>query len=113
LPISAGAGGTTPVRFVTAEEARRNPSLVRPGMVFFLDTGGGRGHAGIVAANIKAPLGTLEGETTAGGGRPRGGCGVPAPEAQGLRYGHDGLCQLRLSPHPGISQRRAGDSVAR
>jgi len=75
LPISAGAGGTTPVRFVTAEEARRNPSMVRPGMVFFLDTGGGRGHAGIVAANINASLETIEGNTTAVEGS-REGVGV-------------------------------------
>ena len=75
LPISAAPGGNTPVRFVTAAEARNNPSLVKPGMVFFLDTGGGKGHAGIIAANINASLETIEGNTTEVAGS-REGIGV-------------------------------------
>lgn len=64
-----------PVRVVTSDEARRNPALVQPGMVFFIDTGGGRGHTGIVAANINGKLETIEGNTTAATGS-REGIGV-------------------------------------
>jgi hypothetical protein len=53
-----------PVRVVTAAQARANPLLVIPGMVFFIDTGGGKGHAGIVVKNVNALLQTIEGNTT-------------------------------------------------
>ena len=53
-----------PVRVVTAAQARANPLLVVPGMVFFIDTGGGKGHAGIVVKNVNALLQTIEGNTT-------------------------------------------------
>ena len=38
-------------------------------MVFFIDTGGGHGHVGIVAANINASLETIEGNTNDNGSR--------------------------------------------
>jgi hypothetical protein len=53
-----------PVRFITAAQARRDPSLVRPGMVFFIDTGARKGHTGIIAGNLNALLETIEGNTT-------------------------------------------------
>jgi hypothetical protein len=49
--------------------ARRNPALVKPGMAFFIDTGNGRGHTGIVAANINSLLETIEGNTNDNGSR--------------------------------------------
>jgi lysozyme family protein len=59
------AGGTV----VTAAQAAQDPSLVRPGMVFFIDTGGGKGHAGIVADLVGSRLVTIEGNTNDGGSR--------------------------------------------
>jgi lysozyme family protein len=53
-----------PVRVVTAEAARRRLDLVQPGMAFFLDTGGGTGHCGLVVANLNGDLETIEGNTT-------------------------------------------------
>ena len=54
---------------VTTAQAVRDPSLVRPGMVFFIDTGGGRGHAGIVADVEGTGLVTIEGNTNDSGSR--------------------------------------------
>ena len=54
---------------ITAAEARRDPSIVVPGMVFFIDTGGSRGHVGLVAANVNGALETIEGNTNDGGSR--------------------------------------------
>ena len=57
------------VKVVTAAEARRNPALVKPGMVFFIDTGSNRGHVGIVSDNNNGQLETIEGNTNEGGSR--------------------------------------------
>lgn len=54
---------------VTAAEAAKDPSLVRPGAVFFIDTGGGLGHVGLVVANLNGTLVTIEGNTSDGGSR--------------------------------------------
>lgn len=56
-------------RIVTAAEARRDPAGVTPGMVFYIDTGGGAGHAGFVADVIDGRLVTIEGNTNDGGSR--------------------------------------------
>ncbi len=37
-----------PTLKILDEEAEKDPKLVKPGQIFFLDTGGGRGHTGIV-----------------------------------------------------------------
>jgi hypothetical protein len=37
-----------PALKVLGKDAKTNPALVKPGQIFFLDTGGGHGHAGIV-----------------------------------------------------------------
>jgi lysozyme family protein len=52
---------------VPAEKANEDPSLVLPGMVFFLDTGGGHGHAGFIADVIGGTLVTIEGNTNSVG----------------------------------------------
>jgi lysozyme family protein len=57
------------ISVVSAMAARRNPALVKPGMAFFIDTGNGRGHTGIVAANINSLLETIEGNTNDNGSR--------------------------------------------
>lgn len=49
---------------LTPGQARRNPELIKPGMMFFINTGGGFGHAGIVKAVEGSVLRTIEGNTT-------------------------------------------------
>jgi hypothetical protein len=57
------------ITVVRAEQARANPALVRPGMVFFLSFGHGAGHCGIVADNVNGVLATIEGNTNNDGSR--------------------------------------------
>ncbi|MFG1359251.1 peptidoglycan-binding protein [Xanthobacter pseudotagetidis] len=57
------------VRVVAARDAARDPSLVTPGMVFFLGLDGDTGHAGIVTDNVNGVLSTIEGNTNDGGSR--------------------------------------------
>lgn len=54
---------------VTVAEAAKDPSLIRPGAVFFIDTGLGHGHVGLVVANLNGTLVTIEGNTNDDGGR--------------------------------------------
>ena len=56
-------------RIVTAAEARRDPARVTPGMVFYIETGGGHGHTGFVADVVDGRLVTIEGNTNDGGSR--------------------------------------------
>lgn len=55
--------------------ARQQPQLVTPGMFFFLDTGGGTGHVGLVKSVQGVTLRTIEGNTTDKSGS-REGIGV-------------------------------------
>jgi len=64
----AVANGTK-VNVITAAEAKKNPSKVRPGMVFFISTGRGFGHAGIVISHKNGSLETIEGNTNDNGSR--------------------------------------------
>ncbi|MGE3915321.1 MAG: MJ1477/TM1410 family putative glycoside hydrolase [Hyphomicrobiaceae bacterium] len=57
------------LQFVTAEQARTRPDLVRPGMMFFIDHGGGTGHAGLVASVADGRINTIEGNTNDNGSR--------------------------------------------
>jgi hypothetical protein len=59
------AGITT----ISTNEATNNPSKVKPGMVFIISTGGGKGHTGIVSRVIGNSLETIEGNTNDGGSR--------------------------------------------
>ena len=52
---------------VPAEKAKEDPSQVLPGMVFFIDTGQGRGHAGFVADVVGGTLVTIEGNSNSVG----------------------------------------------
>jgi CHAP domain/Putative peptidoglycan binding domain len=55
---------------VTATAALQDRSLVRPGMIFILDFGGGEGHTGIVEALLPGgALQTIEGNTNIDGSR--------------------------------------------
>lgn len=60
---------------VPAAKAKEDPSLVAPGMVFYIDTGSTTGHAGLVADVIGGTLVTIEGNTTSVTGS-REGIGV-------------------------------------
>jgi lysozyme family protein/peptidoglycan hydrolase-like protein with peptidoglycan-binding domain len=57
------------VTVIWADAAGRNPALVTPGMVFFIDTGHSHGHVGIVADNVNGLLETIEGNTNDNGSR--------------------------------------------
>jgi len=61
-------------RRIPAAEALGDPSLVRPGMVFIIDHGGGLGHTGLVEAVRAGVLTTIEGNTD--GSKTREGGGV-------------------------------------
>ena len=52
---------------VPAEKANADPSLVLPGMVFFIDTGAEHGHAGFVVDVVVGTLVTIEGNTNSAG----------------------------------------------
>jgi hypothetical protein len=61
--------GTKGFRRVTCAEATDTPSLVQPGMVFVLATGGVHGHVGFVKSVAGVVLTTIEGNTNEGGSR--------------------------------------------
>jgi hypothetical protein len=56
-----------PSRLVSSVAARANPAIVKPGMVFILDFGGGHGHTGFVKANHGGALVTVEGNSNTAG----------------------------------------------
>lgn len=56
-------------RKITARQARRNPSLIRPGTLFIMDHGSGRGHTGIVTLSGDGYISTIEGNSNIGGSR--------------------------------------------
>lgn len=53
----------SPQRIITRAKAMADPSLVKPGMVFILDHGGGAGHTGFVRQSVGGALKTVEGNT--------------------------------------------------
>ena len=57
----------TPGNLLTRAQAIANPSLVRAGMVFILDHGGGLGHTGFVRQSVSGALRTVEGNTNVNG----------------------------------------------
>lgn len=61
------------VKIVTAQDAAGDSTLIEPGMVFYMDSGGGYGHAGIVVSVLGSVLTTIEGNTNAAGSRTGGG----------------------------------------
>lgn len=54
-------------RAISRAQVIANPGLVRPGMVFILDYGGGAGHTGFVKASAGGALRTVEGNTNLSG----------------------------------------------
>ena len=75
LPKTAGAlalwrgAGAAGARQISSAEAQATPSLVRPGQIFVLSTGGGFGHVGFVESAAAGVLTTIEGNTNDGGSR--------------------------------------------
>lgn len=60
-------------RRLARADAVNNPGLVRPGMVFIMDFGGGKGHTGFVVAVRGGLVDTVEGNTDASMTREGGG----------------------------------------
>lgn len=56
---------------ITRQQAINNPALVKPGMIFIIDTGdpGGAGHTGLVEKVVGGKLVTIEGNTNTDGSR--------------------------------------------
>ncbi|MEA3051190.1 MAG: hypothetical protein QOG72_93 [Sphingomonadales bacterium] len=54
---------SNPAKLVKRSDALDDPSLVRPGQVFILDHGQGRGHTGFVRQSFGGPFRTVEGNT--------------------------------------------------
>lgn len=64
------AGELKNVTEITAHEALENRNLLKPGLIFILDFGGGQGHTGIVEAILPGgTLQTIEGNTNVDGSR--------------------------------------------
>jgi len=61
--------GSRGVHRLSADECQAEPSLVQPGMIFIITTGGGHGHTGLVEEVRGVTLSTLEGNTNEGGSR--------------------------------------------
>jgi peptidoglycan hydrolase-like protein with peptidoglycan-binding domain len=58
-----------PAARVYAQDAFDNPALIRPGAIFIVDHGGGKGHTGIVTRVADGQIGTIEGNTNRAGSR--------------------------------------------
>lgn len=54
---------------VTAEAATNDPTLIRPGAVFIINHGNGKGHAGLVRRVVSGTIDTIEGNTNEAGSR--------------------------------------------
>lgn len=74
LPKTAGcvdhwakAGRLAGVTRIKASDAFSDPSLIKPGLIFILDFGGGHGHTGIVEGLSNGRLSTIEGNTNSVG----------------------------------------------
>lgn len=58
---------------ISAPAAKNDPSLLRPGMMFIMDFGGGKGHTGMIVAVRGGMVHTVEGNTDASRTREGGG----------------------------------------
>jgi hypothetical protein len=58
---------------ILKQQAIGNPGLVKAGMIFIIDHGGGLGHTGLVEKIIGGLLTTIEGNTDASKTREGGG----------------------------------------
>jgi hypothetical protein len=60
-------------RRITKQQALADPGLLRPGMIFIIDHGGGLGHTGLIERVEGGLLATIEGNTDASRTREGGG----------------------------------------
>lgn len=58
---------------ITASSAIADPSLIKAGMIFIIDHGGGLGHTGLIERTVGGLLTTIEGNTDASKTREGGG----------------------------------------
>lgn len=58
------ACGTSKLLRLTPKQATMEPERIKPGMLFFLDAGGGFGHVGLITEVKGVRLTTVEGNTT-------------------------------------------------
>jgi len=61
--------GSRGIHRLSVEECLDEPSLVKPGMIFIITTGGIHGHTGMVQEVRGTALTTVEGNTNEGGSR--------------------------------------------
>jgi hypothetical protein len=58
-----------PAARIYADRAFDDPTLIRPGAIFIVDHGAGKGHTGIVTRVFDGQVGTIEGNTNQAGSR--------------------------------------------
>jgi hypothetical protein len=75
------------VNRIAASEADNTPGLVKPGMVFVIDSGGGHGHMGLIKQVDGDVLTTIEGNTNNDGSRD----GIGVFERNGRTISHINL----------------------
>ncbi|HEY0662706.1 MAG TPA: peptidoglycan-binding protein [Lysobacter sp.] len=63
------AGSAPGVVRITRAKAVADPELVKPGSLFIIDFGGGKGHSGMVIEQANGRLVTIEGNSNDGGSR--------------------------------------------
>src|SRR5262249_38255526 len=85
---------------IPAAKAHMEETLVRPGHIFVIDTGGpgGAGHTGLVEAVVAGKLVTIEGNTNDGGSRE--GIGVFRRNGRRVRDINVGVIDYRGWPPP-------------
>lgn len=64
----------TPLPKITVNDATNNPGIIKPGHIFIINHGNGRGHTGIVESVQGGFMNTIEGNTNLG--QSRDGIGV-------------------------------------
>jgi hypothetical protein len=73
LPLTAGVHALWDMRGRGASHVLKPPHIapsdLRPAMIFLIDTGGGKGHAGFIESIAGDVLTTIEGNTNPGGSR--------------------------------------------
>lgn len=73
---------------ISAADAKNNPALLKPGMVFIMDFGGGMGHTGFIVAVRGGLIDTVEGNTDASKTREGGGVYLLARKLSEINKGY-------------------------
>jgi hypothetical protein len=100
---------------VTADAATNDPTLIRPGAIFVIDHGNGKGHAGLVTRVVSGNIDTIEGNTSEAGSREGDGVyektrAVDSINVGFIDYGHTSKTPARsvtrISAATGRQRRR-------